>query len=186
MQNQKKQLIFMLMLLVIIAAVYAGIRVYNEKQEEKEKSESEAETVTLTELASEEITGFCYQLSNETYSLTKNGKEWIYEGAPEIKLDTKAIETMLAPVLNLTASEEITEYETLSDYGLNKPENTITINTDAGIVTLYVGTQNGITGKYHIKTGDSDSVYVISTNLASYFTQTPQELAAEEETEEAN
>ena len=88
---------------------------------------------------------------------------------------------MLSAVSNLTTEEALEEYDSLSDYGLDTPSNTITVTTADGTITLLAGNQNEITNSYYMMTGDSDTVYLISTDLNSTFSSAVDDLIAEEE-----
>lgn len=180
MRKQKKQLLGMLILLVVLAAAYAGVRAYNDKQEEKEAEG----TITVTDFTSDEVTRFSYTLDGEEYSYTKDGESWTWDGNIALDLQESMVKTMLNAVAGLTASEEMTEYEALSDYGLEEPSAAISVTTDAGTTILYVGNKNAITGTYYVKCSNSDSVYLISKNLSSTFSKLPEDMVVVEETEE--
>ena len=181
MRKQQKQMLGMLVLLVILVAAYFGVRAYNDKQEEKEAAEG---VVTVTDFTTDEVTRFSYTLDGEVYSYTKDGESWTWDGDTALDLQESMVKTMLNAVAGLTASEEMTEYEALSDYGLEEPSAAISVTTDAGTTTLYVGNKNDITGTYYVKCSNSESVYLISKNLSSTFSKLPEDMIVEEETEE--
>lgn len=185
MEKQKKQFAVLLAVLVVMILVYLGIRFYNQKAEEKETAEEEAETVTVTDFDTDDVTAFSYQLNGETLSFTKDGDNWFYDGDVTLDLDESVVTTMLSAASNLTTTDVLDEYDSLADYGLDAPENTITITTSDGVITLMVGSSNEITGDYYMMTGDSDTVYLISSSLSSSFGKTVEELIAEEEETEA-
>ena len=49
-----------------------------------------------------------------------------------ISLDQETMETLVATAAQLTAEQEIRDYEDLSEYGLETPLNTITLTTGNG------------------------------------------------------
>lgn len=181
MQKQKKQLLILLILLVVLALAYAGIRFYNQRQEEKQTEEQEAETIHVTELETGDITGFSYQLDGVTLSFTKNGTDWNYDDDLTVDIEEDQIETMLEKAADITAAEEIVAYDSLAEYGLDEPGNVITLHTEAGITTIYVGNRNEMTGQYYVKTGDSDTVYVVNALNISGINKSVEELTAEQE-----
>lgn len=185
MEKQKKQFVIVLAVLVVMILAYLGIRFYNSKQEEKEAAEEEAATITITDFDTDDVTVFSYQLDGATLSFTKDGDDWFYDGDTTLDMDEDTIESMLSAVASLTAEEELEEYESLSDYGLESPENTIVITTSDSTITLLVGDANEITGDYYVMTEDSDIIYLISTSLSSTFGVTVDELIAEEEETES-
>ena len=181
MEKQKKQFIVVLILLVVAVAAYLILHVYNDKKEAKEEAEEDADTITITDFDTDDVTAFSYQLNGETLSFTKDGDNWLYDGDTSLDLDEDSITSMLSAVSNLTTEEALEEYDSLSDYGLDTPSNTITVTTADGTITLLAGNQNEITNSYYMMTGDSDTVYLISTDLNSTFGSAVDDLIAEEE-----
>ncbi len=181
MEKQKKQFIVVLILLVVAVAAYLILHVYNDKKEAKEEAEEDADTITITDFDTDDVTAFSYQLNGETLSFTKDGDNWLYDGDTSLDLDEDSITSMLSAVSNLTTEEALEEYDSLSDYGLDTPSNTITVTTADGTITLLAGNQNEITNSYYMMTGDSDTVYLISTDLNSTFGSVVDDLIAEEE-----
>ena len=185
MKKQKRQFMILLALVVLICAAYAGVKFYDQRQQEKEKKQEEENKVTVTQMETSDVTAFSYERNGTTLSFTKNGEDWVYDGDTTIDIDEDTVKTMLSSATALTAEEEVTDYENLSDFGLEHSSNTITLKTDDSEITLYVGDKNAITSQYYIKTADSETVYLISTTLPSEFNKTIEELTAEEETETA-
>lgn len=181
MPKQKKQLVVLLAVLLVLGISYACIHIYNQKQ--KEKEEDETESIAVTELDASQVTQFSYIQDGVTLSFTKNGTKWQYDADGGIDIDEDGIETMIEKASGIIATDEITEYDDLTQYGLEEPSNVITMTRAEGITTLYIGTQNEMTSEYYVKTGDSDSVYVVDGTTVSGFDKTVEELTAAEETE---
>lgn len=185
MRKQRIQILTLLAVVVLLCAAYAGIRYYNEKQEKKEEEAEKAETISVTDLEVSDITKFSYRLEGQQLCFSKDGDNWKYDGDTSLDMDEDAIETMLSKAVEVTAEEAVTEYENLEDFGLETPANTITITTENGETVLYIGNQNEITNQYYLKTGDSDTVYLVGSAVATGFNKSIDELTAEEETETA-
>lgn len=88
------------------------------------------------------------------------------------------METLLNKASAITASDEVTEYDDLADFGLDDPANTVTLKTDSGLTTIYIGSQNEITNEYYLKTGDSDTIYVVDSAPATGFDKSVEDLTA--------
>ena len=175
MQKQKKQMIVLVILLILLILAYAGVHFYSKKQEEKESAKAEAEKIRATDMEVSDITQFSYVLDGTTLSFTKNGTEWTYDGDQSIDIDESALETLLKKSAAITATDEVTEYDNLADFGLDNPANTVTLKTDAGLTTIYIGSQNEITSEYYLKTGDSDTIYVVDSATATCFDKAVEE-----------
>ena len=57
MQNQKKQFIILVILLVVCVGAWLGIRAYNDRAQEKEEKETEAKKITVAEINADDIHG---------------------------------------------------------------------------------------------------------------------------------
>ncbi|MFR2687580.1 MAG: Gldg family protein [Roseburia intestinalis] len=178
MQKQKKQMIVLVILLILLILAYIGVHFYSKKQEEKENAKEEAEKIQVTDLEVSDITQFSYVLDGTTLSFTKNGTEWTYDGDQSVDIDESALETLLNKASAITASDEVTEYDDLADFGLDDPANTVTLKTDSGLTTIYIGSQNEITNEYYLKTGDSDTIYVVDSAPATGFDKSVEDLTA--------
>lgn len=66
----------------------------------------------------------------------------------------------------ITASDEVTEYDDLADFGLDDPANTVTLKQGSGLTTIYIGSQNEITNEYYLKTGRRDTIYVVDSSAS--------------------
>ncbi len=184
MEKQKRQFTVVLAVLVVLVLVYFGIRFYNQKKEEREEEQEAAETITVTDFDVKDVTAFSYQLDGQTLSYTKEGEDWLYDGDNTLDLDEDVVETMLSSADSLTAEEALEEYDSLADYGLDTPANTIVITTPDGTTTLLVGNSNEITGEYYVMKEGSDDVYLVGTALDNTFGKAVEDLLEEEETED--
>lgn len=178
MQKQKKQMIVLVILLILLILAYAGVHFYSKKQEEKENAKAEAEKIQATDMEVSDITQFSYVLDGTTLSFTKNGTEWTYDGDQSIDIDESALETLLKKAAAITATDEVAEYDNLADFGLDNPANTVTLKTGAGLTTIYIGSQNEITSEYYLKTGDSDTIYVVDSATATGFDKSIEDLTS--------
>ncbi len=181
MEKQKKQLLVLLVLLILLILAYIGISFYNTSKEEEEAEQAEAETIHVTSLSVSDITKFSYVLDGETLSFTKNGSDWSYDADQSIDMDEDAVETLLEKAADITSTEEVTEYDNLADFGLEEPANVISLTTEEAITTIYVGSENEVTGDYYLMLADGDTIYVVDSTVATGFNKTIEDLTAEPE-----
>ncbi len=184
MKKQKKQLIALCILLLVCIVAWVCLTKWNKSQEQKKQEEEEASKVTVTDIATEDVNAFSYQYNNETLSFVKEDGTWYYEADKSIALDRDAVETLAATAAQLTAEQEIKDYEDLSEYGLDTPSNTITLTTDKGTTTLLVGNKNDMLSQYYVKTDQSDSIYLAGSAIYSAYQKGIEDLTAAESTTE--
>ena len=185
MKKQKKQLIALCILLLICIVAWVGLTKWNKSQEQKKQEEEEASKVTVTDVATEDVNAFSYQYNNETLFFVKEDGTWYYEADKSISLDQDTMETLVATAAQLTAEQEIKDYEDLSEYGLDTPSNTITLTTGDGTTTLLIGNKNDMLSQYYVKTDQSDSIYLAGSAVYTTYQKGIAELTVTESTEES-
>lgn len=182
MKKQKIQFIVLLIVLAVLVAATFGMKWYNKNKEEEKTAEEEAATIYISNVDTDSITAFSYEVNQVTYSFTKDGDTWTYDGDTSIDIDEDAINTMLDTFSSLTATDEIT-YDDLSDFGLDNPTDLVTFTTEDGSTSIYVGNKNDMLGSYYVMTGEDGKVYLTETSLADKFSKTIEELTVTEDTE---
>ena len=185
MKKQKKQLIALCILLLICIVAWVGLTKWNKSQEQKKQEEEEASKVTVTDVNTEDVNAFSYQYNNETLSFVKEDDTWYYEADKSISLDQDTMETLIATTAQLTAEQEIKDYEDLSEYGLETPSNTITLTTGDGTTTLLIGNRNDMLSQYYVKTDQSDSIYLAGSAVYTTYQKGIADLTVTESTEES-
>ncbi len=184
MQRQKKQFLVMVILLVIGIFAYLGVRFYNGKQEEKKAAEEEQSKTLVTDFKSDDITSFSYQYEGELLEFVKEDGTWYYKGDRGIAMDQDQISYLLDSVSKLNAETKVSDYDTLADYGLDKPQNMIVLTAQASATTLLLGNKNEMLSQYYVKTEAEPDIYLISISLADVFGKSVSDLTkAEENTE---
>ncbi|RGG51316.1 DUF4340 domain-containing protein [Roseburia sp. AF20-18LB] len=185
MKKQKKQLIALCILLLICIVAWVGLTKWNKSQEQKKQEEEEASKVTVTDVNTEDVNAFSYQYNNETLSFVKEDDTWYYEADKSISLDQDTMETLIATTAQLTAEQEIKDYEDLSEYGLETPSNTITLTTGDGTTTLLIGNKNDMLSQYYVKTNQSDSIYLAGSAVYTTYQKGIADLTVTESTEKS-
>ena len=185
MKKQKKQLIALCILLLICIVAWVGLTKWNKSQEQKKQDEEEASKVMVTDVNTEDVNAFSYQYNNETLSFVKEDDTWYYEADKSISLDQDTMETLIATTAQLTAEQEIKDYEDLSEYGLETPSNTITLTTGDGTTTLLIGNKNDMLSQYYVKTNQSDSIYLAGSAVYTTYQKGIADLTVTESTEES-
>lgn len=185
MKKQKKQLIALCVLLLICIVAWVGLTKWNKSQEQKKQEEEEASKVMVTDVNTEDVNAFSYQYNNETLSFVKEDDTWYYEADKSISLDQDTMETLIATTAQLTAEQEIRDYEDLSEYGLETPSNTITLTTGDGTTTLLIGNKNDMLSQYYVKTDQSDSIYLAGSAVYTTYQKGIADLTVTESTEES-
>lgn len=185
MKKQKKQMIFLLLLLVAAIGVYWGIIRYNQWSTEQEKEKKEADKIYVTNFSAAEVEKFSYDYQGETFSFTRRGEEWLYDEDETLDIEESSLEEMIADAVKLEASEKIENVTDLSQYGLDTPGLIVTFQISEKEYTLCVGDYNDMLGLYYAYIAeDETNVYLISSSFKTGYNTILEELAVVvEETE---
>ena len=184
MKKQKKQLIILLAVLVLLAAAIPGVRYLNERREAAETAEAEQEGSVIIDAAYEDVVKLSYDYEGVNYSFEKSEDVWhsVEEDSRNIK--EYSIKSMLSGVAPLTALQVIEDVTDLSQYGLDDPERTISFETASARYILYVGDHNALTGTYYVSMPSENRVYVVEQTVVTRFNQTLEDVAETEEADE--
>lgn len=185
---QKKQLIqfsMLLVLILILAGAYAGIRSYNSNEEKKiEQQEADAK-ITLTSFQPKSITDISYDFDGTQYTFSNAQGEWKLSENTEMVLDQEKFENFLEDAGSLTAVQEI-EPEAIDDeedYGFDNPLRTVSVTTENGTSSLTFGMKNEMLGQYYLKTSESSRIYLVEESVYTVFDKTAEDFEKEEEEE---
>ena len=109
---------------------------YNKNKEEEKTAEEEASTIYISKVDVDTITAFSYEVDHVTYTFTKDGDTWTYDGAHHWIWMKKRSTACFATLSSLTAIEEISDYTDLKEFGFDQPEDLISYTTSEGSVSL--------------------------------------------------
>jgi hypothetical protein len=167
LMQRGKKLIALCGVVVVLAAVYGGIRVLTADED------AQGEQITVAEFSADTLTGLQWSMDETTVELTRSGDTWAYAGDSSFPMDQSAPESMLSAVCNVTATSQITEPQDLAEYGLETPALTVTITEESGTAhTFALGDENTLAqGYYMLYDGDESQIYVVDATLYDAFSK---------------
>lgn len=183
MKKQKIQMLVIVVILLLCVAAYFVATQYAKKQEQRDKDSETQGQVSLTVIDPDAVDAFSYIADGTTYSYMKDGDTWICENDTSLKMDADSIVTLLEHLKKVTAAEAITDYDSISDYGLDQPQNTITVTCGDETTTIDIGDYNEMLSEYYLKVSGDDKIYLVDSTLKDAFSKTPDTMVQEESTE---
>ena len=185
MKKQKKQMIFMLLVVAILFASYMVLQRQNSAGEE---ATSEDTTEKLfdqfgSETDSSQVTELSYYVGEELCSFVKEEDVWKAKEDKELTLRQSSINTMVSCVVATSIVSRLEDVADLSQYGLQEPANTITLKVAGTEHVIKVGDSNDLTSYLYLQMDDSDTVYVVSSGISNSFNQSLDDLVEVEESE---
>ena len=169
--KKKKKLIGLLtalVVLILLTAAYFCLKNYNKEQEAE--SETEDTSVAVTSIEETDITGLTYTLDKEKLEFKKENDSWHYAQDENFPVDQDKMKTLLDNFKNIKAVRDLGQLENLEDYGLEEPQNTVTVTSNNGVETVfYIGNENETTGDYYMFMNNPEHVYTVGSTFANAF-----------------
>ena len=161
-----KKLIALCAALVVLGLGYGLARTLNAETEEEDAG------IPVAALDSETVTALSWTGEEEgEVALTRTDESWALAADDTFPLDQTTVEPLLAALTDVTASQQLDSPESLTAYGLDDPELTITAETEEGSYTFTLGDENDLAGGcYLLLNGDESVVYLVDTGLRDAFT----------------
>lgn len=161
MKNKTVKLILALVLLGVLTGGYFGVKSYVAKQEEQESDEEQ--TVSFLSGNVDELNRVSFIMDKEERTFEKKDDTWMLLGDDSFPVDQDKIINALGAYTSTEADRELTDVESLEEYGLDEPLNTITFTKENGEeTTVRIGMKNESTGQYYVnKDDDENTVYVV-------------------------
>lgn len=181
----KKQTIKLIIVILVLCVAIAGYVLVKKHSEKKEQEDKKEETIyEVTKFNTDDVTSFMYTFNKKTYSLEKKDDKWIYKEDKSVDIDTDQVKSLLDEVSNVTSKVKIENTDDLSQYGLDKPVNVITINLKDTKLTINIGDCNTSSGDYYLSLGDEKDVYTVSSTVATKFNIPATDLVKAKKTKE--
>ena len=166
--------------LILLLAVYFGMRAWNQNREEKEEQQAEADTVHVTETAAADIVSLKFDVGSGEMEFTKENDTWYYASDRDFPLAQSYPEDMAAAAGNIIADRELTDGDALEDYGLDEPVYTLEYTDSEGNVTqVCFGNTTG--DYYYVTVGDTGKVYTVESTITDSFNYTLADIAQYDE-----
>lgn len=170
MKKKKKLIVLLsaLVVLILLTAAYFCLKNYNKEQEAE--SETEDTSVAVTSIEETDITGLTYILDKEKLEFKKENDSWHYAQDENFPVDQDKMKTLLDNFKDIKAVRDLGQLENLEDYGLEEPQNTVTVTSNNGVETVfYIGNENETTGDYYMYMNNPEHVYTVGSTFANAF-----------------
>lgn len=182
MKKKQINMITSLLLLVVLCGAYYGIKNYAARQEEAENAEEEEDT-EITIVSADDVSKVSFMIDKKEVVFAKEEDSWVIEDNEDFPVDQTVLDDAVSVFADMTADREIDNAEDLEQYGLNSPDNTITIENEENEKTvLRVGIKNDSTSQYYVnKDEDKNTVYVVAESEISPFMDSLYDYAEKED-----
>ena len=168
MKKKTVKLVSAVVVLGVACGAYVGVNSYVSSQEAKE-AEKEDKSVDLISLKADAVTAVSFKADDADVEFDKKDDSWTEKSDADFPVNQDTVDNAVKGVASLTADQEISDVEDLSQYELDDPQNTITLTTADGDTTLQVGMESS-NNQYYVKKEDDDkNVYLVSSTSLEPF-----------------
>ena len=176
MKKKTVKLVSAVVVLGVLCAAYEGVNFYVTSQEEKETEENDT-SVDLVSLEADDITAVSFTADQNEVEFDKKDDSWTEKSDANFPVNQDTVASAVKGVASLTADQEISDVEDMSQYDLDNPQNTITLTTADGDTSLQIGMESS-NNQYYVKKEDDDkNVYLVSSSSIEPFMGTLYDFA---------
>lgn len=177
-KKKGKGLLFAVLILIVLLVLYFVIDLQQKKSDQEAETEETEESSLPVSVTEDEISKVTVKNGDVTMTYVKNDDTWTYEEDPDFPLDESAVNTKMNCLTTLTVDRVLESPEDLSEYGLDKPQQEVTVlKTDGSTFTLYIGNQNSSNNDFYVKVDDGADVYTMPSSSVNAFNMQPYDVA---------
>lgn len=170
MKSKMVKMVSAFVVLAVLLGVYLGVKSYVSKQE-AEESTQEDETTSIFTADTEEIKSIEFLIDKQEVVFEKDNDTWVKQDEKDFPVAQDVLTNAAGVFGDFIADRVLEDAEDLSEYGLDTPQNTVTVTmNDGSTMVMRVGMKNEISSQYYVsKDEDRHTVYVVPDVNVDYF-----------------
>ena len=167
--KKSTKLVSAVVVLAVLGGVYVGLNTYVSKEEKTESSEEESKTEVFS-VKTDDIKSLEFIVDKKEVTFEKKDDSWVKKDETAFPVNQTTLDSAASAIKKVEADRVLEDVEDLTEYGLDSPSNTVTVDTADGTTKLNIGDENTSTNQYYISKDDDDStVYVVAADTVSPF-----------------
>ena len=167
--KKSTKLVSAVVVLAVLGGVYVGLNTYVSKEEKTESSEEESKTEVFS-VKTDDIKSLGFIVDKKAVTFEKKDDSWVKKDETAFPVNQTTLDSAASAIETVEADRVLEDVEDLTEYGLDSPSNTVTVDTDDGTTKFNIGDENTSTNQYYISKDDDDStVYVVAADTVSPF-----------------
>ena len=167
--KKSTKLVSAVVVLAVLGGVYVGLNTYVSKEEKTESSEEESKTEVFS-VKTDDIKSLEFIVDKKEVTFEKKDDSWVKKDETAFPVNQTTLDSAASAIKKVEADRVLEDVEDLTEYGLDSPSNTITVDTSDGTTKFNIGDENTSTNQYYITKDDDDStVYVVAASTVTPF-----------------
>ena len=168
--KKSTKLVSAVVVLVVLGGVYVGLNTYVSKEEKTESSSEEESKTEVFSVKTDDIKSLGFIVDKKAVTFEKKDDSWVKKDETAFPVNQTTLDSAASAIETVEADRVLEDVEDLTEYGLDSPSNTVTVDTDDGTTKFNIGDENTSTNQYYISKDDDDStVYVVAADTVSPF-----------------
>lgn len=168
--KKSTKLVSAVVVLAVLGGVYVGLNTYVSKEEKTESSSDEESKTEVFSVKTDDIKSLEFIVDKKEVTFEKKDDSWVKKDETAFPVNQTTLDSAASAVKKVEADRVLEDVEDLTEYGLDSPSNTVTVDTADGTTKLNIGDENTSTNQYYISKDDDDStVYVVAADTVSPF-----------------
>ena len=168
--KKSTKLVSAVVVLAVLGGVYVGLNTYVSKEEKTESSSDEESKTEVFSVKTDDIKSLEFIVDKKEVTFEKKDDSWVKKDETAFPVNQTTLDSAASAIEKVEADRVLEDVEDLTEYGLDSPSNTVTVDTADGTTKLNIGDENTSTNQYYISKDDDDStVYVVAADTVSPF-----------------
>ena len=168
--KKSTKLVSAVVVLVVLGGVYVGLNTYVSKEEKTESSSEEESKAEVFSVKTDDIKSLGFIVDKKAVTFEKKDDSWVKKDETAFPVNQTTLDSAASAIETVEADRVLEDVEDLTEYGLDSPSNTVTVDTADGTTKFNIGDENTSTNQYYISRDDDDStVYVVAADTVSPF-----------------
>ena len=168
--KKSTKLVSAVVVLAVLSGVYVGLNTYVSKEEQTESSSEEENKTKVFSVKTEDIKSLEFIVDKKETTFEKKDDSWVKKDETDFPVNQTTLDSAASAIETVEADRVLENVDNLTEYGLDSPSNTITVDTSDGTTKFNIGDENTSTNQYYITKDDDDStVYVVAASTVTPF-----------------
>lgn len=168
--KKSTKLVSAVVILAVLGGTYVGLNTYVSKEEKTESSSEEESKTEVFSVKTDDIKSLEFIVDKKETTFEKKDDSWVKKDETAFPVNQTTLDSAASAIEKVEADRVLKKVDDLTEYGLDSPSNTVTVDTSDGTTKFNIGDENTSTNQYYISKDDDDStVYVVAADTVTPF-----------------
>lgn len=168
--KKSTKLVSAVVVLAVLGGTYVGLNTYVSKEEKTESSSEEESKTEVFSVKTDDIKSLEFIVDKKEVTFEKKDDSWVKKDETAFPVNQTTLDSAASAIEKVEADRVLKKVDDLTEYGLDSPSNTVTVDTSDGTTKFNIGDENTSTNQYYISKDDDDStVYVVAADTVTPF-----------------